>query len=167
MALEREMADTHEGRTEGVDPQKAAVARYKEYLSGIVDLRPSGMRQMIAVALDKNRSFVTQMISADYPMGIPARHVPVIIEVCRFSDHERERFLKLYVAAHPDRTEEVREHHHPSNELRTIRINVPAVEDVALAAEIEIAVQKVALEIAAAMVRAASACRPVQTKRKR
>lgn len=161
------MTDTQQAKTEAADSQKLAIARYKEYLSGIVDLRPSGMRQMIALALDKNRSFVTQMISPDYPMGIPVRHVPAIMDVCRFSDHERGRFLTLYLAAHPDRTEEVRERRSPSNDMRTIRINVPAVKDLTLAAEIEIAVQKVALEIAAAMERAAATRPPVQSRRKR
>lgn len=161
------MTESQDARTDSVDSQKLAVAKYKEYLSTIIDQRPSGMRQMIAVALDKNRSFVTQMISADYPMGIPARHVPVIIDVARFSDHERDRFLSLYLAAHPERTDEIGHLSNPSNELRTIRINVPAVEDVALAAEIEIAVQKIALEVAAAMTRAAAMRPLILPKRRR
>jgi len=161
------MTDIQRAKAEAIDPQKAAVAKYKEYLSGIVDRRPSGMRQMIAHALDKNRSFVTQMISPDYPMGIPVRHVPAIIDVCRFSDNERERFLSLYLMAHPDKSEELQKERTPSNELRTIRISVPAVEDLSLASEIEITVQKIALEITAAMVRAATSRPLVTTKRKR
>jgi len=79
------------------------VASYKKLLSDIVDRQPSGTRQRLAAALSKNRSFISQISSPAYSTPIPANHLDVIFEVCRFSAAERAEFLELYGRAHPNR----------------------------------------------------------------
>ncbi|MBU4528145.1 MAG: hypothetical protein KUA43_20230 [Hoeflea sp.] len=82
---------------------EAAIRAYKQKLGAIVDKRPSGMRQRLADALGKNRSFVTQITSPSYLTPLPARHISVIFSVCHFSRAEQKDFLALYHAAHPGR----------------------------------------------------------------
>jgi len=81
----------------------AGVAEYKAVLQRVLETRPSGTRQRIAAALNKNRSFVTQITSPAYDTPIPARHVDLILEICHFSPAERARFLAAYAKAHPRR----------------------------------------------------------------
>lgn len=80
-----------------------AIRAYKQKLGAIVDKRPSGMRQRLADALGKHRSFVTQITSPSYLTPLPARHLSVIFSVCHFSQTEQKDFLALYHAAHPGR----------------------------------------------------------------
>lgn len=79
------------------------IAAYKAILRDILDRRPSGMRQRLAEAIGKNRSFITQIANPAYQTPIPAQHVRAIIEVCHFSAQERERFLAAWHRAHPRR----------------------------------------------------------------
>lgn len=81
----------------------AGVAEYKAILQRVLETRPSGTRQRIATALSKNRSFVTQIASPAYDTPIPAKHVDLILEICHFSQTEREAFLAAYARAHPSR----------------------------------------------------------------
>lgn len=87
------------------DPASAApgVADYKTILQRVLEARPSGTRQRIAVALSKNRSFVTQITSPAYDTPIPARHVDLVLEICHFSPADRQAFLQAYARAHPSR----------------------------------------------------------------
>jgi hypothetical protein len=78
-----------------------AIRAYKIILSAIIDQRPSGMRQRLADALGKHRSFVTQISSPAYTIPIPAKHLPTIFSVCHFSAAERDHFLGAYRKAHP------------------------------------------------------------------
>jgi hypothetical protein len=94
-----------------VEPEKpggtdaeAAIRAYKTILSGVIEQRPSGMRQRLADALGKHRSFVTQISSPVYTVPIPAKHLPQIFSVCHFSAAEREHFLAAYRKAHPGKT---------------------------------------------------------------
>ncbi len=80
-----------------------AVAEYKSILKTVLESRPSGMRQKLAEAIDKNRSFVSQISNPTYQVPIPARHVALILEICHFSPTERAAFLKAYSQAHPGR----------------------------------------------------------------
>ena len=91
--------------TTGVTPAAAAelIAAYKRILQQVLDRRPSGMRQRLAEALGKNRSFITQIANPAYQTPIPAQHVHRIIEICHFSPHEKEQFLRAYHQAHPRR----------------------------------------------------------------
>ena len=77
------------------------VRQYKELLRRVLDSRPSGTRQRLAVALGTNRSFVSQISSPTYKVAIPAHHIETIFEVCHFSPAERAEFLAAYGRAHP------------------------------------------------------------------
>jgi hypothetical protein len=81
----------------------AAVADYKAILKAVLEGRPSGMRQRLAEAIGKNRSFISQISNPAYQVPIPARHVAPIFEICHFSSHERAAFLRAYSRAHPGR----------------------------------------------------------------
>ncbi len=82
-------------------PEPRLVAAYKAILKEYIDRRPSGMRARIAATLGKNKSFVSQLTNPVYPMPIPARHLPAIVDICHFSAEERRTLLKAYAAAHP------------------------------------------------------------------
>jgi hypothetical protein len=71
------------------------IAAYKAILRDVLDRRPSGMRQRLAEALGKNRSFITQIANPAYQTTIPAQHVHPIVQICHFSAQERDRFPKL------------------------------------------------------------------------
>jgi hypothetical protein len=88
------------GRSDGA-PE--AVALYKRLLQAVLERRPSGMRQRLAEALGKNRSFISQISNPSYPTPIPAQHVDAILEICHFAPSEREQFLAAYRRAHPQR----------------------------------------------------------------
>ena len=79
------------------------VADYKQVLKTVLENRPSGMRQRLAEAIGKNRSFVSQISNPAYQVPIPARHIALIFEVCHLSPQERAAFLKAYSRAHPGR----------------------------------------------------------------
>jgi hypothetical protein len=85
-----------------VDSQEL-IAAYKAILRDVLDKRPSGMRQRLAEALGKNRSFITQIANPAYQTPIPAQHVHPIIQICHFSTQEKDRFLEAYHRAHPRR----------------------------------------------------------------
>jgi hypothetical protein len=61
------------------------------------------MRQRLAEALGKNRSFITQIANPAYQTPIPAHHLNAIIQLCHFAAPEKERFLDAYHRAHPGR----------------------------------------------------------------
>ncbi|KQS89571.1 MULTISPECIES: hypothetical protein [unclassified Rhizobium] len=83
------------------DANEDAIMAYKAILAGIIDNRPSGTRQRLAVALGKHRSFVTQITSPGYATPLPARHLATIFQVCHVSKAEQDRFLEAYQLAHP------------------------------------------------------------------
>jgi hypothetical protein len=107
-----------------------AVSAYKQVLARVLDNRPSGTRQRLAVALAKNRSFVSQIANPTYATPIPAQHLEIIFEVCLFPNHEREAFLDAYAAAHPGRLERHRHHHHrKEHRLRPVTVYLPDLEN--------------------------------------
>ena len=87
------------------------VAAYKRVLQKVLDSRPSGMRQRLAEALGKNRSFISQISNPAYPTPIPAQHVDGIFEICHFSPREKEQFLAAYRDAHHRRLQLLKGHH--------------------------------------------------------
>lgn len=97
------------------------VRQYKELLRRVLDSRPSGTRQRLAVALGTNRSFVSQISSPTYKVAIPAHHIETIFEVCHFSPAERAEFLAAYDAAHPNQ----RQQPDDGAGRRTIEVCVP------------------------------------------
>ena len=88
---------------DAVGDSEEAIRAYKTILSAVIDQRPSGMRQRLADALGKHRSFVTQISSPAYTVPIPPKHLLQIFSVCHFSAAEREHFLAAYHKAHPGR----------------------------------------------------------------
>jgi hypothetical protein len=91
------MADAGPQKKPGADP----VAAYKEMLARILERRPSGTRQRLATALNKNRSFISQIANPSYATPIPPAHLAQIFEICHFSAAEKREFARLYAEAHP------------------------------------------------------------------
>jgi hypothetical protein len=80
------------------------------------------MRQRLAEALEKNRSFISLISNPSYSTPIPVQHVERIFEICHFSPRERERFLATYRAAHPRRLQVLKEER---DKLRQVTVAVP------------------------------------------
>ena len=53
--------------------------RLQGILRDVLDRRPPGMRQRLAEALGKNRSFISQIANPNYQTPIPAQHIDRII----------------------------------------------------------------------------------------
>ena len=87
----------------GIESATMPVAAYKRILQQVLDRRPSGMRQRLAEALGKNRSFISQISNPNYATPIPVQHVERIFEICHFSKEEKKLFLAAYRRAHPRR----------------------------------------------------------------
>ena len=87
------------------------VGAYKRVLQKVLDSRPSGMRQRLAEALGKNRSFISQISNPAYPTPIPAQHIDAIFDICHFSPREKEQFLTAYREAHHRRLQLLKGHH--------------------------------------------------------
>ena len=104
-----------------------AVAEYKRVLARVLENRPSGTRQRLAVALGKNRSFVSQIANPSYSTPIPVPHLEIIFEICLFPAHERKAFLEAYGRAHPGKLERTR--HRKDHRLRPVTVYVPDLED--------------------------------------
>jgi hypothetical protein len=104
-----------------------AVAEYKHILARVLENRPSGTRQRLAVALGKNRSFVSQIANPSYSTPIPAQHLDLIFEICLFPAGERQKFLEAYGRAHPGKLERTR--HRKEHRLRPVTVYVPDLEN--------------------------------------
>ena len=90
-----------------VDRAETVVA-YKSVLKRVLDARPSGTRHRLAIALGKNRSFISQIANPAYSTPIPVQHIDTIFEICHFTAADRRDFLAAYAEAHPRRIEAVR-----------------------------------------------------------
>src|ERR1043166_5968173 len=123
------------------------VAAYKRVLQDVLERRPSGMRQRLAVALGKNRSFISQISNPTYPTPIPAQHVEAIFEICHFSPPERERFLDAYRQAHPQRLRTLGH----QDRGRRITLTLPDLEDEQKNRRLEAALADLAERIAQLM----------------
>jgi hypothetical protein len=104
-----------------------AVAEYKRILARVLENRPSGTRQRLAVALGKNRSFVSQIANPSYQTPIPVQHLDMIFELCLFPATDRKAFLEAYGRAHPGKLERTR--HRKDHRLRPVTVYVPDLED--------------------------------------
>src|SRR5947208_16820362 len=89
-------------------PRVDAVATYKAVLKRVLDTRPSGTRHRLAIALGKNRSFISQIANPVYTVPIPVQHLETIFEICHFTVADRREFLVAYGEAHPPRLDLVR-----------------------------------------------------------
>lgn len=80
---------------------EAAIVAYKSLLKDYLDLRPSGIRQKLALAMGTHKSFISQVTNPNYRVPLPIQHVPAIMRICHFSGEERRRFIEAYERAHP------------------------------------------------------------------
>jgi hypothetical protein len=111
MKPERERADT--------------VGAYKAVLKRVLDTRPSGTRHRLAIALGKNRSFISQIANPVYAVPIPVQHLATIFEICHFTATDKREFLAAYAEAHPRRLDVVRK----SAGARKLTLTVPDLGD--------------------------------------
>ena len=98
-----------------------AVSAYKSVLKRVVDTRPSGTRHRLAVALGKNRSFISQISSPTYSVPIPPAHLETIFEACHFTPAEKREFLAAYNLAHERRLKGMKR---PAGQ-RTLTLTLP------------------------------------------
>lgn len=123
--------------------RRDAIAAYKSVLKEVLDQRPSGMRNRLAEALRKNRSFVSQITNPAYDTPIPFGHVQTIFALCHFSAQDKRRFLEAYEEAHPNsRDSEPR-----PKRTRAVAVEVPDLGDDALNADVDRLVRNLAAEI--------------------
>lgn len=120
------------------------VAAYKRVLQKVLDSRPSGMRQRLAEALGKNRSFISQISNPAYPTPIPAQHVEGIFEICHFSPREREQFLAAYRDAHHRKLQLLKGHHR----VHRVSLSLPDLGDEQRNKQLEAIVTEFAEKIA-------------------
>jgi hypothetical protein len=111
----------------GDEREGSAVAEYKRILARVLENRPSGTRQRLAVALGKNRSFVSQIANPSYQTPIPVQHLDMIFEICLFPASDRKAFLEAYGRAHPGKLERTR--HRKDHRLRPVTVYVPDLDD--------------------------------------
>jgi hypothetical protein len=102
-----------------------AVGAYKAVLKRVLDTRPSGTRHRLAIALGKNRSFISQIANPVYAVPIPRQHVDSILEICHFTATDRREFLAAYAQAHPRRLDMARK---PAD-TRKVTLTVPDLGD--------------------------------------
>ncbi len=103
-----------------------SVGAYKAVLKRVLDTRPSGTRHRLAIALGKNRSFISQIANPVYAVPIPVQHLETMFEICHFTAAERREFLAAYADAHPRRLDLVRK---PVG-TRKLTLAVPDLGDV-------------------------------------
>lgn len=109
------------------------VARYKQLLRDYIDRRPSGLRGKLALALGKHKSFISQITNPAYAVPIPAGDLATIFALCHLAPEEREAFMRLYRAAHPERARRLR----PVSAAHELRIQLPSIRNEGLARELE------------------------------
>jgi hypothetical protein len=102
-----------------------SVGAYKGVLKRVLDTRPSGTRHRLAIALGKNRSFISQIANPVYAVPIPVQHLETIFEVCHFTAADRREFLAAYAEAHPRRLDVVRK----AAATRKLTLTVPDLGD--------------------------------------
>jgi hypothetical protein len=102
-----------------------SVGAYKGVLKRVLDTRPSGTRHRLAIALGKNRSFISQIANPVYVVPIPVQHLETIFEICHFTAADRREFLAAYAEAHPRRLDLVRK---PAG-ARKLTLTVPDLGD--------------------------------------
>jgi hypothetical protein len=102
-----------------------SVGAYKGVLKRVLDTRPSGTRHRLAIALGKNRSFISQIANPVYAVPIPVQHLETIFEICHFTAADRGEFLGAYAEAHPRRLDVVRK----AAGTRKLTLTVPDLGD--------------------------------------
>jgi hypothetical protein len=82
----RERSRERDRLARGADP--SAVAEYKRILQQVLENRPAGPGCVLAEALGKNRSFISQIANPSYSVPIPAAHIERIFETATSSRRE-------------------------------------------------------------------------------
>ena len=121
-----------------------ALAAYKSALKRVLDARPSGTRHRLAIALGKNRSFISQIANPVYAVPIPAQHLETIFEICHFTAGEKREFLAAYVEAHPRRLDLVRK---PAG-TRKVTVTLPDLGDARRNRQLDEAVTEIVRRLA-------------------
>lgn len=124
------------------------VAYYKLILNTFLDRRPPGIRQVLADAIGKDRSFISQISNAAYAVPIPARHVRPICTVCQFTPEEEQVFVRSYLAAHPDRAADIYGVARRDGGVNRLEVVVPALDSEEQRQRLEGLVQGMAREVA-------------------
>ena len=102
-----------------------SVGAYKGVLKRVLDTRPSGTRHRLAIALGKNRSFISQIANPVYAVPIPVQHLETVFEICHFTAADRREVLAAYAEAHPRRLDVVRK----AAGTRKLTLTVPDLGD--------------------------------------
>ncbi len=124
--------------------RREAITAYKSILKTVLEGRPSGMRNRLAEALGKNRSFVSHITNPAYDTPIPSGHIKTIFDLCHFSTDERRAFLEAYDEAHPaSRNREPR-----TEKSRHVAVRLPDFGDDDLNRKVDRLMQSFANEIA-------------------
>lgn len=113
------------------------IASYKQLLQDSINSRPSGLRQKLAKALGKHKSFISQITNPHYSIPIPVDHLDTIFVICRFSQDESERFLEMYVRAHPEHKNRINISKQHVTGFRALTIHVPILDDAVLQKQLE------------------------------
>jgi hypothetical protein len=121
-----------------------ALAAYKSALKRVLDARPSGTRHRLAIALGKNRSFISQIANPVYAVPIPVQHLETIFEICHFTAGEKREFLAAYVEAHPRRLDLVRK---PAG-TRKLTLTLPDLGDARRNRQLDDAVTEIVRRLA-------------------
>lgn len=88
------------------------------------------MRQKLAAALGKHKSFISQITGPSYAMPIPVAHLQTIFEICHVSPAERKIFLAAYSAAHPARRKPLQSIAAPKRIAhRILQLEIPLLAD--------------------------------------
>ncbi len=95
------------------------------------------MRQKMAKALGKHKSFVSQITNPSYSVPIPVQHLDTIFVICHFSQDEVERFLAFYIAAHPEHKNRINISKQYVNRFKTLTIHVPILDDLVKQKQLE------------------------------
>ena len=106
-------------------PRADTVGAYKGVLKRVLETRPSGTRHRLAIALGKNRSFISQIANPVYAVPIPVQHLETIFEICHFTAADRREFVAAYAQAHPRRLDVVRK---PAG-TRKVTLTLPDLGD--------------------------------------
>ena len=126
------MAGKRSNRARAAETASATekIAAYKTILKEYIDRRPSGMRQKLAAALGKHKSFISQITGPSYAMPIPVAHLQTIFDICHFSPAERKVFLAAYSAAHPARRNPLQRIAAPARIAnRILQLEIPLLAD--------------------------------------
>ncbi len=123
--------------------RSALVADYKVVLRAIIDKRPSGTRQKLALVLGKHKSFISQITNPVYSVPLPAQHVEPILAACHCTAEERAAFMAVYRRAHPDAAESAARAR-GGEPARMLEIPVPRMADARRQRALEDAIRDVA-----------------------